>query len=225
MFESNSPVPDDTAAAPVEAAASSGDTTIPTPTEHLAAPDALAVSSGPQSAPAQPSVSAALTTAGTPAPEVPSELDCRQRLALTSLLRGSSIKKASRDAAVSRSTLYNWINEHPGFRAAYDRWKATAQMSAHGQLLALQDLAAEVIKEQLENNRDAKLAVRILEKTGALAPPTIGPTHPGRAAAQITAEQREQDAAVAKRARDAEAAICYIPKEFRFTDPQEEERK
>jgi transposase len=224
MFESNSPVPDEVAAPPVEAVADSGQVDVSPPLEQSASPDALAVSSGEQGVAGEQSPSEAPPAPDATTLEVPFELDCRQRLALVSLARGSSMTKASQDAGVARSTLYKWVNEHPGFRAAYDRWKAITQMSAHGQVLALQDLAAEVIKEQLEFKRDARLAERILVKTGAMAPPTIGPTHPGRAAAQITAEQREQDVEVAKRAGDAEGAVRYIPKEFRFTDPQEEGR-
>lgn len=221
MFESDSLPSVEIQAAEATAEAAS----LPAP--EMRAPSAAAPVSEPPPAQADaassppPAVSA---TAG-PTPDAEHELDNRQRLAFVALARGSSMKKASEHAGVARSTLYRWINEHPGFRAAYDRWKATTQMSAHGQVLALQDLAVEVIKEQLEFKRDAKLAERILEKTGALAPPTIGPTHPGRAAVQITAEQREQDAAAAKRARDAKDAVKYIPNEFRFTDPPEEEAK
>lgn len=149
-------------------------------------------------------------------PDVFHDLDTRQRLALVSLARGSSMKKACDDAGIGRTTLYRWINEDARFSAAYNRWKAVSQMSAHGQMLALQDLAAEVLREQLEFKRDAKLAARILEKTGALAPPALGPTHPGRAAAHITADQREQDAAAANRVKDADKAIRWIPDEFRF---------
>ena len=90
--------------------------------------------------------------------------------------------------------------------------------NSHGQVLALQDLAAEVLREQLEFKRDAKLAARILEKTGALAPPTVGPTNPGRAAAHLAAEQREQDAQVADRVQDADRAVQRIPDEYRFAD-------
>lgn len=154
-------------------------------------------------------------------PDIPNDLDIRQRLALVSLARGSSMKKACDDAGIGRTTLYRWINEDPRFSAAYNRWKAVSQMSAHGQVLALQDLAAEVLREQLEFKRDAKLAARILEKTGALAPPALGPTHPGRAAAHLTADQREQDAQAAKHARDAKDAVQWIPNEFRFADNPE----
>jgi len=75
-----------------------------------------------------------------------------------------------------------------------------------------------VLREQLEFKRDARLAAHILEKTGALAPPAPGPTHPGRAAAHLAAEQREQDIAAAKRAEQVERDGRYLPTEFRFTD-------
>jgi hypothetical protein len=56
-------------------------------------------------------------------------------------------------------------------------------------------------------------------------PADARPHPPGRAAAQITAEQREPDAGIAKRARDAEDAVRRVPQEFRFTDPPGEEGK
>ena len=154
-------------------------------------------------------------------PEIVQDLDNRQRLALVSLARGSNMTKACADAGVGRTTLYRWINEDARFSAAYNRWKAVCQLSAHGQVLALQDLAAEVLRENLEFKRDGKLAARILEKTGALAPPSVGPTHPGRAAAHITADQREQDARAAKHVEDADHAIRWIPNEFRFSEKDE----
>src|SRR5690348_9012440 len=125
MFESNSPMPADASAPAVEAAASSIDTTLPSPSEQQAAPDALALGAIDEAVvPGQSPPAETPPAPDAPTPEVPFELDCRQRLALTSLARGSSLAKASRDAGVSRATLYNWMNQNPGFRAAYDRWKA-----------------------------------------------------------------------------------------------------
>jgi transposase len=174
----------------------------------------------------EPQASIEEPSSGAPGPEVctdaidvvPFDLDNRQRLALVSLARGSSMTKACEEAGIGRTTLYRWINEDARFSAAYNRWKAVCQMSAHGQVLALQDLALQVLREQLEFKRDAKLAARVLEKTGAMSPPAIGPTHPGRAAAHLTADQRQQDADAAKRIKNADHAVLWIPDQFRFAD-------
>lgn len=192
-------------AQPVDAAESPGGAV----NVEVAQPETVAVSDTPL---------ATSEPASADRPDLPIDLDNRQRLALVSLARGSSMKQASHDAGVGRTTLYRWINEDARFRAAYNRWKADTQLSAHGQVLALQDLAAEVLREQLQFKRDARLAAHILEKTGALAPPTIGPTHPGRAAAHIIAEQREQDAQAAERVKDADRAFDRLPDKFRFAE-------
>jgi transposase-like protein len=148
--------------------------------------------------------------------EDPLVLQPRHMKALRALANGCSVKEAARAAGVSRSTLHRWLTEHPAVRAAHDAWKSAVRTSAHNRLLALQDAAVDVLEEEINEKRNGKLAVRLLEKTGALAPPEVGPTRPDRAAAEIAAEQNEHDVQLAKRARSAEFDARIADVEQRF---------
>lgn len=149
----------------------------------------------------------------------PLKLQQRHLKALRALAAGCSMQEAARAAGVNRSTVYRWLSEHPAVRAAYTAWKSATQASAHSRLLAMQDLAVEVLEEALAEKRDGRLAAHILEKTGALAPPTPGPTRPDRAAIEIAAAQREEDVRIANRAEQAQRDACWNSVQSRFPDP------
>src|SRR5437868_6046641 len=65
------------------------------------------------------------------------KLTPRQITALKCLTNGDSIQDAALTAHVNRSTVWRWLTEHAGFRAAYNRWKAAAELSARSRLVAL----------------------------------------------------------------------------------------
>jgi len=120
----------------------------------------------------------------------PLKLSPRQVLALKCLANGVSITDAALSARVGRSTVHRWITEHPAFRAAYNRWKAAVQLSAQTRLIALQDLAVEVMSEELEEKRNGRLAALILTKMGALTASPSSATDPRRAGKEIETERQ-----------------------------------
>jgi len=134
----------------------------------------------------------------------PLKLSPRQVLALKCLANGVSITDAALSARVGRSTVHRWITEHPAFRAAYNRWKAAVQLSAQTRLIALQDLAVEVMSEELEEKRNGRLAALILTKMGALTASPSSATDPRRAGKEIETERQCRDVELARSATDAD---------------------
>lgn len=138
----------------------------------------------------------------------PWTLSNRQVLALKCLANGVSITDAAITARVSRATVHRWITEHPAFRAAYNRWKSACQLSAQTQLIALQELAVEVVNEQLEKHRNGSLAAQLLTKLGAMAASPPGAIEPKRAAKEIETERLHRDVELARSAGEVRTRYC-----------------
>ena len=149
--------------------------------------------------------------------EVP-KLSIKQITALKCLANGESIQDAALTAHVTRTTVRRWMTNHPAFRAAYNRWKAAADLSARSRLVALQDLAVEVVTEELADKRNGRLAAMILSKMGTLTPTPTGATEERRAAKEIDTDQRRQDIEMARAAQDLDHAF-YPSKYFVQDDP------
>lgn len=160
----------------------------------------------------------ALTEPNHPSPESsePLKLSSRQVLALKCLANGVSITDAACTARVSRVTVHRWITEHPAFRAAYNRWKAAAQLSAQTQLIELQELAVEVVNEELETKRNGRLAALLLTKLGAMAGSAPGAMEPKRAGKEIETERLNRDIELARTAGDVHGR--YYPREHFIRD-------
>ena len=123
----------------------------------------------------------------------------QQVRALQVLANGMSVVDAANAARVSRTTVYRWLNRDPRVRALHNRWKLTAVESAANRLLALQDIAVEVIGEQIEVNRNGWIALRVLERLGALRPPRIGAASVAGARREIELEDRARELEFARR--------------------------
>jgi len=119
-------------------------------------------------------------------------LSNKQLQVLEFLATGVNIAQAARCAGVSRMTIHRWITGDPFVRAAYNRWRQLARDSARNRLLALQNIAADVVFDRIAEKRDPKLAMRLLERLGALAPDTPGATDPKLAALEAEVESLRQ---------------------------------
>jgi hypothetical protein len=144
------------------------------------------------------------------------KLSIKQITALKCLANGESIQDAALTAHVTRTTVWRWMTNHPAFRAAYNRWKAAADLSARSRLVALQDLAVEVVTEELADKRNGRLAAMILSKMGTLTPTPTGATEERRAAKEIETEQRKRDIDMARAAGDLDST--YFPSEHLIKD-------
>jgi len=105
-------------------------------------------------------------------------------------------------AHVSRATVYRWLTEHAAFRAAYNRWKAAAELSARSRMVGLQELAIEVVTEEREEKRNGRLAALLLSKMGTLNPTPTGATEEWRAAKEIETDRLRRHIEIARAAGD-----------------------
>ena len=169
-----------------------------------------------QSAPEQ-NVSAALATEANPNPAA-GALTSQQQAALDELCQGTSIPEAARIAGVSRATLYRWLATNPQVRAAHNRWKATCDESTRSRLKALQDLAVDVIVEQLDTKRNGKLAAMLLDKMGFLAPNPPGAPDSRRAQLEIDLERRQRNLDLGQRSRNIALDQSMLSSEHRVEE-------
>lgn len=104
-------------------------------------------------------------------------LSTQQRIALSALIEGKSIKLAAKNAGVHRSTLHDWIKTDPYFRAAYDAWQQEAKESAKARLASLVDRALEAVGDALMDG-DQRLAYKMLKDLGCVNQIAQGPANP-----------------------------------------------
>lgn len=96
-------------------------------------------------------------------------LTSRQQRAIVSLLECPTIEAASKNARVSRSTLYDWLNI-PAFKEELERAKRQQFQAALGQMHSLVPKAIEGLKElACSSNEQVRLraCVEILKATNA----------------------------------------------------------
>ena len=217
MFESTSSNPIDLPGSQSDVVPSASEPSAPDSPEQLpAVKDASTTGAADPSAngpetPEMPAHGADTEALNPPAPSSDlMKLTARQVLALKCLMNGVSITDAAITAKVGRTTIHRWITEHPGFRAAYNRWVATTQLSTQSRLIAMQDLAVEVMCEELETKRNGRIAAMLLTKMGVLSPQTPGAIEPKRAGKEIEVERQRRDVALARSATDADMAyfVC-----------------
>ena len=150
--------------------------------------------------PAVDSADAALTAAlAVSAHLAAGTLTRQQVVALEELANGMSVTDAAEVAGVSRATLYRWLARDPVVRAAYNRWKAACDESARSRLKALQDLAVDVVTEELDKKRNGRIAAMLLDRMGFLAPAPAGARDSRRAKLEIDLETRQLNLELGRR--------------------------
>lgn len=115
-----------------------------------------------------------------------------QRQALNKMAAGRSIKAVARDVGVHRNTIYNWLNDDPNFRAAYNAWRLELEESARARIAGLADSAIDALRRGLARG-DGRIALAVLKGLNFLSPSPIGPRDPAeiRRRADIAEIDRE----------------------------------
>jgi DNA-binding XRE family transcriptional regulator len=95
------------------------------------------------------------------------DLTPAQALAVDALATGSTQSEAAEIAGVTRETVNRWVNHHPGFRAALDRYRhalaeenATAAGRIRGKALA-------IVERHLDDGADLPTALAVLRAVPA----------------------------------------------------------
>jgi hypothetical protein len=145
------------------------------------------------------------------------ELSDKQVIVLEKLSIAKSITDAAQAADVSRNTIYRWCNEDPVFRAAYNRLKRVCSQSVETRLLALMDLAVDIIREQLEVKRDGRLAMKLLERLNMIKPVHMQATDVESSAREIEAENLVAKARLERYVEEAKGVAEGEKKETRET--------
>ena len=91
-------------------------------------------------------------------------------------------------------------------------------MGTHSRLIALQDLAVEVMEEKLQTKRDGRLAALLLTKLGALSASPPGQTEPKHAAQEIPNDRRRRAVELGKAADDLERDYAIFPPKHLIKD-------
>ena len=116
-------------------------------------------------------------------------LSPRQELAVDLLATGASVTAAAEACGASRQTLSQWLNGHPGFRAALNRRRQELWTEVADRARSLVPRALDVLSEELTGERRLVAAVHVMKAAGVygLALPS-GPTDPEEA----ETEQKEK---------------------------------
>ena len=116
------------------------------------------------------------------------DLTPAQALAAHALATGSTHDEAALAAGVRRETVTNWVNHHPGFQAALDRYRHALETEQLDVARRIRGKALVVVEQALDTgDLAAALAVlRIVRAPDLLEPATTGE----RMAAEIGREMR-----------------------------------
>lgn len=118
-------------------------------------------------------------------------LTSRQQRAIVSLLECPTIEAASKNARVSRSTLYDWLNI-PAFKEELEQAKRQQFQAALGQMHILVPKAIEGLKELACSSNDQvrlRACVEILKATNAYGSQAPMPFTLGDSALEVSTDQ------------------------------------
>ncbi len=97
-----------------------------------------------------------------------------QNLAMTALLGGDSVSRASRYVGVHRNTISRWKNHHPRFREIYDQMRLEMHEATLQQLRAASLDAAACVADQVVLEKNLQASLQLLRGLGYLNPRTAG---------------------------------------------------
>jgi hypothetical protein len=123
-------------------------------------------------------------------------LDPNQLRALCSLLAGSTILDAAKNAKVDRTTIYRWIKFDPNFRAAYRGWKVEQVESATSVLIGALPTIAEKLAWKAQNGWD-DIGMKFVQGFGVIKPPA-GAESAQTVKQEIELELRQQQVQLAE---------------------------
>jgi len=114
----------------------------------------------------------------------------QQETAVDLLASGKTVTDTATAVEVTRQTVSEWLNHHPGFQAALNRRRQDLWAGMTDALRGLLPKALEVLKCELEGERPLPAAVHVLKACGLYGVPAPhGPTEPEDA---VLAEQQRQ---------------------------------
>ena len=114
----------------------------------------------------------------------------QQETAVDLLASGKTITDTATAVEVTRQTVSEWLNHHPGFQAALNSRRQELWIGMTNTLRGLLPKALEVLKSELEGEHPLPAAVHVLKACGlyGMVIP-LGPTEVGDA---VLAEQERQ---------------------------------
>jgi hypothetical protein len=126
----------------------------------------------------------------------------QQETAVDLLVSGKTVTDTATAVEVTRQTVSEWLNHHPGFQAALNRRRQELWAGMIDTLRGLLPKALEVLKGELEGEARLQAAVHILKCCGLYngIPVPQGPTEPEDAA--IALRRRNYDRMLAALASD-----------------------
>jgi hypothetical protein len=101
----------------------------------------------------------------------------QQETAVDLLVSGKTVTDTAAAVEVTRQTVSEWLNHHPGFQAALNRRRQELWVGMTDTLWGLLPKALEVLKSELESETPLPAAVHVLKACGlyGMLPPR-GPT-------------------------------------------------
>jgi hypothetical protein len=126
----------------------------------------------------------------------------QQETAVDLLASGKTVTDTAAAVEVTRQTVSEWLNHHPGFQAALNRRRQELWAGMTDALRNLLPQAVEVLKHELEGEARLQAAVHILKCCGLYngIPAPQGPTEPEDA--DIAMRRRNYDRMFAALAAD-----------------------
>jgi hypothetical protein len=92
-------------------------------------------------------------------------LSPQQEAAADLLAVGKTVTQVAGDTDVSRQTVSEWLNHHPGFRAAFNRRRQEIWNQASDRLRALLPKALDLLEKQIEEG-EFRAAIEVLKAAG-----------------------------------------------------------
>jgi hypothetical protein len=127
------------------------------------------------------------------------ELSGAKKLALESLMWGSTMSETARQVGVSRMTLHRWLKNDPLFRAAYNEWLEATEEGCRARLQRMADKAMDAMENSLHAS-DGRLALQLLKELGFLRRRKAGATE----AEDVKRELKVEEGRRKQKLREAE---------------------
>src|SRR5262245_55388751 len=137
----------------------------------------------------------------------------QQETAVDLLVSGKTVTDTAAAIEVTRQTVSEWLNHHPGFEVALNRRRQELWVGMADTLRGLLPKALEVLKSELESETPLPAAIHVLKACGLYGgiPVPQGPTEPEDA--DIAMRRRNYDRMLAALAADPFSAGVRLPQD------------
>ena len=114
----------------------------------------------------------------------------QQETAVDLLASGKTVTDTAQAIEVTRQTVSEWLNHHPGFQAALNSRRQELWVGMTNRLRGLLPKALEVLKCELEGEHPLPAAVHVLKACGLYG--VVSPLGPTEVEDAVLAEQERQ---------------------------------